>query len=93
MTHGEIYVNGISINGNVSTLAAAFHLDTSALGEPSADFSFTLVPNGDNTDNLLLNYQALPEPTNVTLVVAGAIPLLGRRPRRIALGSFEGQAD
>jgi hypothetical protein len=78
----QISVNGIDTNLDVSKFAAAINLDTSALGEPSTDFSFSLAPNGDGTDNLFLNYQGLPEPGSAALFGLGiAAPLLGRRKR------------
>ena len=71
------------ISGN-----AAFVLDTSGLNisnsiistDPSA-FSLELVPDHAG-DDLVLDYTAAPEPTTLTLGLAGAIPLLLSRRRK-----------
>jgi autotransporter-associated beta strand protein len=63
-----------------------FILDTSALSEPSSDFSLSLVELSSGHDALYLNYTnytAAPEPGTAVLILVGAMQtLLGRRRRR-----------
>jgi fibronectin-binding autotransporter adhesin len=91
----NVYVNGTTTNSNLLAAGssggnAAFALDTSAFsvsGGTSLASAFTLelVSNGASGDNLVLDYNAAPEPCTGILFLAGAGPLLMARRRRTSM--------
>jgi autotransporter-associated beta strand protein len=92
--HWELAAFNSTITGYTGTLPSAtgvangagvnsqFALNTSALSEPGADFSLSLVelPSGD--DALYLNYTGTPEPSTGMLIIAGGATMLHRRRRK-----------
>jgi autotransporter-associated beta strand protein len=102
-----ISVGGKTLSGNstaslINSASSSFALDTSqltvnsGLSVASSSFSLYFEPvtlNGTTTDDLLLSYDATPEPAATLLVFAGAVPMLmGRRRRKNRDRNGEGRA-
>ena len=92
-TSTQISVNGATLSGNsTANLFAttnAFALDTSGLNVGSSNSQFLSASNFSlyfetisGTNDLVLSYNAAPEPGTAMLVLAGGLPLLQRRRRR-----------
>jgi fibronectin-binding autotransporter adhesin len=80
---------GTTANSGANT-NAIFALDTSGFGggfsvtgaSPSASFDLEFISSGSG-DNLVLSYDATPEPGTGLLMLAGALPTLSRRRRHV----------
>ena len=81
-------LTGASVSPGTNVLGSLFTLDTSNLSvnggaDPVASSAFTLefLTDGSNKD-LVLSYNAAPEPGTAMLVLAGVVPMLSDRRRR-----------